>query len=420
MDEKPSDTGIAIRIGSRKETIVNRKQIGRLASLVMLALMLVVLGRGTPSALASNRNAQSGTWRGEYYSNGSLYGNPTLVRNDGAINFNWGYGSPSGEIPSDNFSARWTSDIYFEAGRYRFSTETDDGVRLFVDGALLVDRWQAMPPTQFNSEVELSAGVYTVRMEYFEAGDQARANLWWTRISTAPTAAWRAEYFNNTALSGAPALVRDEPSLDFNWGNGSPSGSVTADRFSARWTRTIAVAPGTYRFTATHDDGIRVWVDNGLVIDKWQSQSARSTTADVQLDGRPHQIRVEYYENAGAAVARLGWAPVPPPPPRVGNLVTCAAPQPSYSWIKVYQMQANGTWLDMKPEGYGSIEATGWLKVDGLPVDFTRYGAAGHPYRVEQWVDGRMVRSIGATERGEVAFRIRADQDNFTPWQCPR
>jgi len=60
---------------------------------------------------------------------------------------------------------------------------------------------------------------------------------------------WQASYWNNTSLSGPPALQREEPSLDYNWGSGSPGPGVNADGFSARWVRYLDLAAGTYRFT---------------------------------------------------------------------------------------------------------------------------------------------------------------------------
>jgi hypothetical protein len=59
---------------------------------------------------------------------------------------------------------------------------------------------------------------------------------------------WTASYWNNMSLSGTPALTRQEANVNYNWGTGSPDGSVAADQFSARWTRYIDVTPGTYRF----------------------------------------------------------------------------------------------------------------------------------------------------------------------------
>jgi hypothetical protein len=121
---------------------------------------------------------------------------------------------------------------------------------------------------------------------------------------------WQASYWNNTSLSGTPALQRQETDLDYDWGTGSPDGSVSSDSFSARWTKYIDVTAGTYRFTATSDDGIKVWVDNGLIIDQWNDHATSTFTADRYLSAGHHWIVIEFYENAGAAVAKLSWAPV--------------------------------------------------------------------------------------------------------------
>ncbi|UCC65012.1 MAG: hypothetical protein JSV36_08235, partial [Anaerolineae bacterium] len=58
-------------------------------------------------------------WRGEYYGNCNLAGKPLLVRNDPAVDFDWGRNPPAAGLPSDGFSARWTRTIAFEEGLYR-------------------------------------------------------------------------------------------------------------------------------------------------------------------------------------------------------------------------------------------------------------------------------------------------------------
>lgn len=66
-----------------------------------------------------------------------------------------------------------------------------------------------------------------------------------------------AQYFNNTTLSGPPALTRTDQAIDFDWGSGSPSPSVNPDNFSVRWTSTMSFqTSGTYVFTTTTDDGV--------------------------------------------------------------------------------------------------------------------------------------------------------------------
>ncbi|HET7759031.1 MAG TPA: PQQ-dependent sugar dehydrogenase [Gaiellaceae bacterium] len=122
-----------------------------------------------------------------------------------------------------------------------------------------------------------------------------------------------AQYFDNTTLSGSPALTRCENSVDYDWGSGSPGPGVNADGFSARWTGHFAVAAGSYTFTSTSDDGIRVYVDGALLIDDWHDQSATTTKATTTLSGGTHVITVEYYENTGTAEAHVSWHAAPPP-----------------------------------------------------------------------------------------------------------
>lgn len=58
-------------------------------------------------------------------------------------------------------------------------------------------------------------------------------------------------------LSGSPALVRQDGDIDFDWGNGAPGPGVPADNFSVRWTNTLRLDKGNYRFTVETDDGMR-------------------------------------------------------------------------------------------------------------------------------------------------------------------
>lgn len=356
-------------------------------------------------------------WRGEYYRTPLPWGTPALVREDAKIDFNWGKGSPDPQIPVDGFSGRWMRDVYFDAGIYRFTTETDDGVRLYVDEQPLVDQWRDMAPTAFSAEVNLAQGVHVVRMEYYDALGDAMARLSWVKLPPPgqPVAAWRGEYWDNPVLWGNPVLVRDDPQIAFDWGLGSPDPRIPVDGFSARWTREVEFRSGRYEFTTETDDGVRLFLDDRLILDAWQDMSG-SLSVRVWVDAGKRTVRMEYYERTGGAKARLFWRGASDTM-AVGNLITCVGLRDS--WIKVYQRMADGSWQDMRPEGWGAMDVTGHLKIDGLPVDTLLYGDQGHPYRVELWSQGRLVRSVGHTEAGQPPFVIHAGVDNATPWQCP-
>jgi len=62
------------------------------------------------------------------------------------------------QIQPDWFSVRWTRTLWFDAGRYRFTTTTDDGVRLYLDGQLIVDQWRDQPPTTYTAERDWAPG----------------------------------------------------------------------------------------------------------------------------------------------------------------------------------------------------------------------------------------------------------------------
>ena len=115
---------------------------------------------------------------------------------------------------------------------------------------------------------------------------------------------YRGKGFRELRLSRTDAMV------NFDWGAGSPDPSVPADQFSVRWSGWIQPpVTGQFTFFVTADDGLRLWIDNQLIIDFWIDQGAteRSGTASLRADHK-HDIRLEYYENGGSATCRLAWS----------------------------------------------------------------------------------------------------------------
>lgn len=245
----------------------------------------------------------------EYYNNRYLSGSPTFTRCENwPISQNWGSGGPGGGVSNDNFSVRWTGRAHIAAGTYTFKAVADDGVKVWLDNVLIIDGWRDQPPTEYRTTRTLAAGEHSIKMEYYENGGGAIAQFRWDPAPTCPTITqWRGEYWNNQSLSGTPVLCRNDVNLDFDWSSSSPASVVPSDHFSARWTRSIYYNAGRYRFHLKGDDGIRLWVDGNLIINQWRDQGFTEYTADIDLTAGNHNIKVEYYENGGAAAVKLWW-----------------------------------------------------------------------------------------------------------------
>lgn len=121
-------------------------------------------------------------WTGAFYANRELKGDPVLSRQDASLRFDWRGGRPGPMVSGDNFSVAWTTTRPFQAGAYRFFARADDGVRLYVDGVLVLADWNIHPATQSFGDIYLSPGNHTVRVEYFEAEGLASLSVWWKRI----------------------------------------------------------------------------------------------------------------------------------------------------------------------------------------------------------------------------------------------
>jgi glucose/arabinose dehydrogenase len=118
-----------------------------------------------------------------------------------------------------------------------------------------------------------------------------------------------ATYWDNMDFTG-PTITRVDPNVDFDWSSGSPAPSIGVNTFSARWTgRLQPKVSRTYTLYTQSDDGIRVWIDNALVINNWTDHPLTENSTLIYLNaGQTYAIKVEFYENAGDATARLLWS----------------------------------------------------------------------------------------------------------------
>ena len=473
-----------------------------------LALSLIAFSHAFGSCPAP----ATGAFTGCYYNNTTMSGEPIFVRTDPQINFYWGNSSPDNSLPPLNFSARWQGNFTFSQGIYLFTVISSDGIRLSVDGNVIIDRWRDQPPCMYTGSQTLSPGSHLVVVEYYEHTGGATAQVSWANTSPGPkmpvissfsaappstttghpvtltwsvsgatavsidngvgnvtslsttsvspnrtttytltasnsagsstaavtvvvsssadsqpptpptlysatassptevdlawtastdnvgvtgyqilrngsaissisasahtyadgsvspnstytysvkafdaagnysagsnsiqvvtpfpstppgscpapaTAAFTGCYYNNMTLSGNPVFVRTDPKIDFYWGNSSPDRSLPPFNFSIRWQGNFIFNQGNYLFTVITSDGMRLYVDGNVVIDRWRDQAPFVYQGSQTLSQGSHLVVVEYYEHTAGATAQVSWANTSPAPQAPVILSFKAAP----------------------------------------------------------------------------------------------
>ncbi|HVP09843.1 MAG TPA: glycoside hydrolase family 3 C-terminal domain-containing protein [Phycisphaerae bacterium] len=143
----------------------------------------------------------------------------------------------------------------------------------------------------------------------------------------------KGEYFNNATLDGEPSFTRVDEHINLDWTSQSPFCGPDAqrDHFSVRWTGAIPVSDdGDYQFLCRHDDGVRLYVNDELVIDNWKDQAPAppptvNSTGRATLKRGLSKIRLEYYQGGGGAEVRFGWRPQPPDPVKTAAALAAKA-----------------------------------------------------------------------------------------------
>jgi len=373
--------------------------------------------------------------RAQYFNDagdGNYFTTSVLSRVDATVDFNWS-GSPATGVQSDNFSVQWLGQVQpATTGNYIFSTESNDGVRLWVNDTLVIDNWTEHATAIDNTvPIAMTANsLYNIRLEVFDRVGVAVARLMWTppggtsqiipqiRLFPAPplnqpplvnagadrtislpntvqltgtvsddgqpnppgalTYTWSkisgregsdnpvvfsnpnaltttvtfpdsdiyvlrlsvfdgavtvsdditvtvnpapngggtgllGQYYNDPG--GASRFVtfvlsRTDSTIDFNWGEGAPGPGLQIDNFSVRWTGKVqAVVSGSYVFSTSSDDGVRLWVGGQLVIDDWvnHAETLRSSVPITLQAGQLYDIRLEFFDADEDAIVRLMW-----------------------------------------------------------------------------------------------------------------
>jgi hypothetical protein len=293
--------------------------------------------------------------RGEYF-HGKTLKRLFLTRNDPAIDYNWSQSLPHPALPQwgREFSVRWTGQLRPDhSERYRLIANTDDGVRVWIGGQLVIDQWHDQSGGDVAADVMLEKNrKYDLVVEYYNGPGDARATLSWSSPSTPrevippdnlylppattqPTTApaisiktpstdggpaferllqadgsgLKAEYFADRDLVHLN-LLRFDPNVDANYTPDSPPDPAISPEGSVRWTGMLEPRYSEeYRFHAQAQRRVRVWVNEKLVIDQWNGEGGEFTSEPVALTaGQRIPFKVEYASPNGFMLCRLRWS----------------------------------------------------------------------------------------------------------------
>jgi glucose/arabinose dehydrogenase len=171
-------------------------------------------------------------------------------------------------------------------------------VQTNIAGSYLYQAWsQPGLARQFNFNVDATPTTYSAAFNILPVGDGNGL----------------AGFYHNSEdqiFDESPDLVRIDPTINFNWGGGSPGTSINNDNFVVRWQgEVLAPVSGSYTFTTRTDDGVRLWVNDVLIINQWIPQAATDWTGTIALTAETkYPLVMEFYEMSGNAEARLLWS----------------------------------------------------------------------------------------------------------------
>ena len=247
---------------------------GTVASAVVSASFINHAATGSGTGLLGQYWAST---TGPAFTNLAFNALPTLTRTDAVVNFNWNTTGPDPRIGQTSYTTRWLGTVQPQYNEtYTFSVTADDGVRLWVNGQLLVDAWQDQTPTTYQGSITLQAQqFYNIRLDYYQNAGGAEAVLAWSSPSTPlavipqtqlypftnppPTVVWLSPT-NHAAYTASASVTlsadADAPLNSISQVDFYANGTLLGRAFSPPYTRTATgLAAGNYALTAVAFDG---------------------------------------------------------------------------------------------------------------------------------------------------------------------
>ena len=294
-------------------------------------------------------------WKAEYFGNKDLAGTPihtdSFTNVTGNITQNWGLDAPP-NIPVDQFSARYKTQQYLNPGIYKINLNSDDGVRVWINNDLIIDRWVDQAGT-YSDYFSSSGGYYPVTIEYKE--NMGVASLNYEIVKHQPynnfgnpdgiVNSWKATFYNWNG-QGNPIIddnhkigtvnlggnIRSDGRWGMNaqnWGTGSPAPEVPTDFFAMHaYTRVDLTAGHTYKVRLRSDDGYRMWAHklDGNPFDITENALGGTFLSDaygvkeftfIAPESGTFDFHTQMFESGGDAIFDLSVTDLTTPPPSV-------------------------------------------------------------------------------------------------------
>lgn len=98
------------------------------------------------------------------------------------LDYDWGNGAPDPSMEADTFSIYYMGNFDFNDGDVEFVVTADDGIRVAVDGNIIIDAYYDQGPTEYRATVNLTGGIHQVEIFYYENGGGAVLRASWTQL----------------------------------------------------------------------------------------------------------------------------------------------------------------------------------------------------------------------------------------------
>jgi predicted 3-demethylubiquinone-9 3-methyltransferase (glyoxalase superfamily) len=276
---------------------------------------------------------------------------------------------------------RWSANKEMDLAGYRVYRRTPDQASFGAPVATVTG----------TSFTDTTAGGTTHLYEVRAVDKSGNASAGTSDVSVTGNPAFLRQFFANTSFSGAPKRTDIDAAVSENWGTNSPGATgVAKDNFGVRWqvTRDFG-SGGPFAFTASGQDGIRVYLDGARKIDLWKNGSGTvSRTVNLTVPRGTHTLRIDYVNWTGTAAVKFAYTP------RTGATVDRTAPltptgakvvydkrtdSATFSWARnkemdlayyrVYRRTAVGDWAPMVLTDRTTWTDTG-LPRDGKPIQY--------------------------------------------------